>query len=147
MIDPKHKGLKLPAHSAAVEAGRLRWFAKAIGETDPIYTDEAAAKAAGYRSLPMPPTFLFCLEMEKPEPFEYVRLLNAEMGKMLHGEQNFKYYAVSCSGDTLTFESQISDVYSKKEGALDFIVKDTRVTDQNRRHVADLRSVMVVRNA
>ena len=34
---------------------RLKFFAKAIGETNPIYTDEAAALEAGYRALPAPP--------------------------------------------------------------------------------------------
>ncbi len=48
MIDRKHVGAPLPGHTAEVEKGRLRLFAKVIGETDPIYTDEAAAaRAAG----------------------------------------------------------------------------------------------------
>ena len=52
--------------SVEVEKGKLRFFAKAIGETDPVYTDPAAARDAGHRDLPVPPTFLFCLEMEGP---------------------------------------------------------------------------------
>jgi hypothetical protein len=51
-----------------VERGRLRFFAKAISETDPVYTDEAAARAAGHPALPVPPTFFFCLEMDRPDP-------------------------------------------------------------------------------
>ena len=50
MIDKKHIGHELPASVLDVEKGRLRFFAKAIGETDPVYTDEAAAEAAGYRA-------------------------------------------------------------------------------------------------
>ena len=44
--------------------GRLRFFAKAIGETDPVYTDDAAARDAGYPDLPAPPTFLFAAELD-----------------------------------------------------------------------------------
>ena len=44
MIDRKFIGLALPEFSAQVEAGALRFFAKAIGQTDPIYVDEAAAR-------------------------------------------------------------------------------------------------------
>ncbi len=40
-----------------MERGRLRMFAAAIGETDPIYTDVEAARAAGHPDLPVPPTF------------------------------------------------------------------------------------------
>ena len=61
MIDKKHIGRTTKPQTVDVEKGRLRFFAKAIGETDPVYTDEAAAKAAGYKSLPAPPTFALCL--------------------------------------------------------------------------------------
>ena len=40
-----------------VEKGSIRKFAEAIGETNPIYFEEAAARAAGYRSVVAPPTF------------------------------------------------------------------------------------------
>jgi len=39
---------------------RLKFFAKAIGETNPIYTDEAAALEAGYRALPAPRRSPWC---------------------------------------------------------------------------------------
>jgi hypothetical protein len=68
MIDPRHIGHTLPPYAVDVEKGRLKFFAKAIGQTDPVYSDEAAAKAAGHPSLPVPPTFLFCLEMDSPNP-------------------------------------------------------------------------------
>ena len=38
-----------------VDKTAIRMFARSVGHTDPIYYDEAAAKAAGYRSLPCPP--------------------------------------------------------------------------------------------
>ena len=63
MIDRKFIGHAFPVHTTDVEKGRLRFFAKAIGETNPIYTEESAAKDAGYRAIPAPPTYLFCLEM------------------------------------------------------------------------------------
>ena len=55
MIDRRHIGLELPPQTAEIEKGRLRFFAKATGQTDPVYTDEDAAIAAGYPSLPAPP--------------------------------------------------------------------------------------------
>ena len=55
MIDPRHIGHTLPPYAVDVEKGRLKFFAKAIGQTDPVYTDEATAKAAGHPSLPVPP--------------------------------------------------------------------------------------------
>lgn len=147
MIDKKHIGKMFPPLTAELEKGRLRFFAKAIGETDPVYTDEAAAKAAGYRSLPMPPTFLFCLEMEQPDPYAWFGEVGLELPKILHGEQSFTYHLPACAGDVLTFSARIVDIYDKKKGALEFMVKETRVTNQNGEHIADVRNVIVQRNA
>jgi len=147
MIDRKHIGLELPPHTAKVEKGRLKFFAKATGQTDPIYTDEDAAIAAGYPSLPAPPTFLFCLDMEVPNPFEMLDRLGVELGKILHGEQTFTYHRTVCAGDKIIYRSRVADIFDKKDGALEFIIKETAVTDEDDRKVADLKSVIVVRNA
>jgi acyl dehydratase len=62
MLDKSKIGFEFQSFTADVEKGRLRFFAKAIGETNPIYTDEAAAREAGYRALVAPPTFTMVLE-------------------------------------------------------------------------------------
>lgn len=146
MIDRRHIGLSLPPHTVAIELGRLRQFGKAIGETDPIYIDETAAGQAGYRSVPVPPTFLFCLEMEKPDPFDYLTVMGVDIGSILHGEQSFSYHLPVCAGDTVSFQSTISDIYQKKGGLLEFVIRDTMVSDRAGKLVAEMRTVMVVRN-
>ena len=47
-LDKKVIGHEFKPFSTTVEAGKVKLFCKAIGEEDPIYADEAAAKAAGY---------------------------------------------------------------------------------------------------
>ena len=146
MIDKSHIGHQFPSHSATVEAGRLRFFAKATGNTDPIYTDEDAARDAGYRALPAPPSFLFCLNNEKPDPLHWIDELGLDLGRILHGEQLFVFLDDVCAGDVVTFETTVADIYDKKNGALDFLVRKTRVTNQNGVHVADLQNTTVQRN-
>lgn len=146
MIDKRFIGHVMPAFSAEVEKGRLRFFAKATGQTDPVYADEAAARAAGFPSLPVPPTFLFCLEMEAPDPAAIRNLLGMDYRTLLHGEQGFTYHRMAFAGDTLTFEQRIDDIYDKKGGALEFVVRKTRVTNQRGEDVAELRAVTVIRN-
>lgn len=147
MIDKSYIGHVLPRYSVEVEKGRLRFFAKAIGQADPVYFDEAAAREAGHPALPVPPTFLFCLEMDSPNPSAVRDLLGIDIGKVLHGEQQFTYHAPAYAGDTLTFEQRIADIYDKKNGALEFVVRNTRVSNQHGALVAELRGVTVVRNA
>jgi acyl dehydratase len=146
MIDTRHIGHQLPPYAVDVEKGRLKFFAKAIGQTDPVYTDDAAAKAAGHPSLPVPPTFLFCLEMDSPNPGALRDLLDLPVPKVLHGEQRFTYHAMAFAGDTLTFEQRIADIYAKKGGLLEFVVRETRVTNQHGQHIADLHGITVVRH-
>lgn len=147
MIDRKYIGHTMPKFSTTVEKGRLRFFAKATGQTDPIYTDEAAAIAAGHPALPVPPSFLFCLEMESPDPAAIRNLLGLDYRRLLHGEQGFTYYRMTYAGDELSFEQRIEDIYDKKNGALEFVLRKTRVTNQRGEHVADLRTVTVQRSA
>ncbi|MDA4109878.1 acyl dehydratase [Mycobacterium holsaticum DSM 44478] len=139
-------GTELPPTELALDAGRLKFFAKAIGETNPIYTDETAAKAAGHPALPAPPTFLFAIELERPDPFDWVSKLGIDLRYVLHGEQRFTYHSLAFAGDLLTARPKIVDVYSKRGGALEFVVKDTAVVRQDGSAVADLKSVLVVRN-
>jgi acyl dehydratase len=145
MIDRKYIGHTMPPFAVAVEAGRLRFFAKATGQTDPVYSDEKAAREAGHPGLPVPPTFLFCLEMESPDPAAMRKLLGLDYKRLLHGEQGFSYHHLAYAGDLLTFEQRIEDIYDKKGGALEFVVRKTRVTNHRGKHVADLRSVTVMR--
>lgn len=146
MIDRRHIGHELPPYQVEVEKGRLRFFAKATGQDDPVYTDEAAARAAGHPGLPVPPTFFFCLEMESPNPAAVRELLGIDYRRLLHGEQGFTFHRMAYAGDTLSFRQRIEDIYDKKGGALEFVVRKTSVTNQRGEPVADLRCVSVIRN-
>lgn len=146
MLDKKYIGHQLTPFTVEVEKGRLRFFAKATGQTDPVYLEDAVAKAAGYPSLPVPPTFLFCLEMDGPKPAETRNLLSMDLGKILHGEQSFIYHAMAFSGDRLSYSAKIVDIYGKKNGALEFVVIQTKVVNQHNALVAELRKVTVLRN-
>ena len=146
MTDKNLIGQSLGGGSVEVEKGRLRFFAKATGQTDPIYTDEAAARDAGHPGLPVPPTFFFCLEMEAPNPAAIRELLGMDYRSLLHGEQGFTYHSMAYAGDTLRFQQRIDDIYDKKNGVLEFVVRKTRVSNQRDELLAELRCVTVVRN-
>jgi acyl dehydratase len=75
-----------------------------------------------------------------------VTALGIDYARVLHGEQHFVYHHPVFAGDTLSFSPVITDLYDKKDGALEFVAWETRVEAQDGKHVADLRSVMVVRH-
>ncbi|WP_236795005.1 MaoC family dehydratase N-terminal domain-containing protein [Amycolatopsis sp. GM8] len=140
------KRLQLPVITVPVERGRLQFFAKAIGETDPVYTDLAAAAEAGHPDLPVPPTFFFSLELSSPDPFAYLRELNVDMRQVLHGEQSFEYHTMVHAGETVTVRPRIADVFAKKGGALEFLVRRTDFV-RGGELVAEATSTLVVQNA
>lgn len=146
MIDKKWIGHELPASVLPIERSRLQFFAKAIGETNPVYTELAAARAAGYADLPAPPTFLFAAELDSGASFKLLEDLQVPIAKLLHGEQSFSYVRPACVGDTVTVNSRVSDIYDKKNGALEFVVKTSRATNQRQELVAELRTVLVCRH-
>jgi acyl dehydratase len=146
MLDRSFIGLESQPRTVVVEAGQLRFFARATGERNPIYFDETAALAAGHPSLPAPPTFLFCLGSLAPEGENVIAKLGVDLGRVLHGEQSFTYGKPIHAGDVTTLKTRISDIYDKRGGALDFIVQDTEAANQNGETVGVTRTVIVVRN-
>ena len=146
MIDRSYIGQKLKPLTVAVEPFQLRLFAKAIGETNPIYLEEEAAKKAGYRNTLAPPTFANALKMGSPDPFGDWPAMGIELAKVLHGEQKFEYFAPICAGDTITLQDEITDIYDKKDGAMEFMVTETTVKNQDGELVGKMTSVLIQRH-
>ena len=146
MIDRSHIGRTWPPFEVLVEQGRLRLFAKAIGETRPVYTDEAAARAAGHRSLLAPPTFAFCVLADDPHGMKYMDELGIPVGRMLHAEQRISYNGDICAGDRLRVTRRIADIYDKRGGALEFIAFEVDVQRSSGDLVARNHVLLVVRN-
>src|SRR5205814_667508 len=109
-----------------VEKGHIRRFTEAIGNRNPIYHDEAAARAAGYPRIPAPPTFPIALR-----PNDAREGMGIDMKKVLHGEQEIEYRRPLYAGDTVTLVQRIADLYEKQgnSGPMDFLVLETTATD------------------
>lgn len=141
MVDRSAIGRSFGPVTAHVEPGRLRFFLDTIGETNSAFRQPAGEAA------PIPPTYLFCLEMMDAEnPFAFLEELGIELGRVLHGDQSFVYHARVRVGDRLTYRSKVEDVFDKKGGALTFIVQSTEVENQHGALVVTMRRTIVVRN-
>jgi acyl dehydratase len=84
--------------------------------------------------------------LEVPDPFSVVTDLGVDLRTVLHGGQEFVYEDMAYAGDELTTSSRITDIFDKKGGALEFIVRETAVTNQHGTVVARMRSTTVVQN-
>lgn len=123
----------------AVERSAIAAVARAVKETNPIYYDVRAARAAGFTDVPAPATFLFVaqtwgafpeLQPADATPSPTVDVLDGyqrQGGLIMHGEHGFEYLRPVVAGDVLDLEVEIVDSYVR--GNLTFTVSLTRYTD------------------
>ena len=125
-----------------VERGHIRRFAEAVGDTNPIYVDEAAARAAGHPRIPAPPTFAIALRANDPRAG-----IDLDWRKLLHGEQELVFARPLYAGDRLTIVGRIAEASVKqtRSGVMDVMVLETVATDGDGARVFTARSTVLVR--
>ena len=129
-FDPSLIGRRSAQSSTRVESNQLKFFAKATDQRNPVYFDEAVARAAGYRALPVPPTFAFSLTLASPDQAGYGLVqVGADPRYVLHAEQGFRYHAMLYAEDEVNLTTQIVDLYEKRGGALRFVVQRTDLSN------------------
>jgi acyl dehydratase len=147
MIDRTHIGAETEEVSIVVERSQLRLFCQATGETNPVFLDADAARAAGHERIPTPPTYPQTLLNLSPFKKDLaLDVIQADLARMLHGEQVFELRHPILVGDTLRLRQRVADIYDKKGGALEFIVLETTARNQDDVVCATLKSVAVIRN-
>jgi len=104
-----------------LERGQLKLFAKAVQETNPIYFDESVAKAAGHPDILAPPTFGSCLRLLAPSEQLSYDSLGIDYKRLLHAQEAYEYFHPIYAGDDLVLRAEVTDVYEKKGGALQFM--------------------------
>ena len=145
-VDKSLIGRPTSASRVRIERGPVSFFASALKDDNKMYSDPAAAKAAGFDDLPAPPTFSFAMqhmgkagETQPPDPTKGSHPMNEFMGSLmagggivLHGEQDFVFHRPIVVGDVLVSEGKIADVYEKeaKGKTMTFIVMETLWRDE-----------------
>lgn len=131
--------------SVVYEVGRekIRDFATAIGETNPLYFDEAAARAAGYKDLIAPPTFLTTLNFK----YSPAIILDPELGLnyafVVHGEQAYEHKRPVYPGDRLVGHGRIADITAR--GANEYLYVEASIETEDGEVVSLARSTIVSR--
>ncbi len=138
LIDPAIKDTTTEPVDFEVEKGAIRRFAEAIGDTNPLYLDEAYARQHGYAGVIAPPTF--------PTTFRLPLRVNVDYSRFLHGEQEYSYTRPIVAGETIRCVSTIEDVYEKQGslGTMTFLVTSVTGTDTQGQPVFTARSVAII---
>jgi acyl dehydratase len=146
-INMSVKGKEYAPFSVTVERGKIKEFARAIGDLSPFYLDDAVGKAGPWGDIIAPPTFPITFRDENADTGLLLRELGVDIGRILHGEQEFEHFTPIRPGQTYLCRLRIADIYEKagKSGPMAFVVRETTVTDSDNDIVALMRGTTVVR--
>ncbi|MEE4541887.1 MaoC family dehydratase N-terminal domain-containing protein [Streptomyces sp. V4-01] len=134
-----------PTEPYEVGREKIREFAEAIGDDNPVYRDADAAKGFGHADVIAPPTFAFSITYKAAAVVVTDPELGLDYGRVVHGDQKFAYTRPVRAGDRLTVVSTIEAIKSMAGNE----ILDIRgeVHDESGEHVVTAWTKLVARGA
>ena len=139
-------GKEFSPYTVTVERGKIKEFARTIGDLNPCYLDDRVGQVSEWGDVIAPPTFATTFR-DEASAGAFLTELGIDISRVLHGEQEFEIFRQITPGETFVCRSKVLDVYEKtgKSGPMAFVVRETSITDRTNKIVAKSRSVTVVR--
>jgi acyl dehydratase len=136
-------GKTYPPVVYAVGREKVREYAAATGETNPVHLDPAAARSAGYADVVAPPMFAVVYSAPAMGP----AILDPEVGmnfaSMVHGGQDFAWGPVVVAGDEVTTVATVREI--SERGGMGFYVFGSTSTNQRGETVCTATWTNIVR--
>ena len=124
-------GKRYPPSSYAVGREKIREFAYAVGETNPLYLDLDAARAAGYADVVAPPMFAVVYAGRSITPALFDPEVGINFANMLHAGQEFDWHALVVAGDEITTITEVADISERRGmGFYDFHTESRNQRDE-----------------
>src|SRR3954471_6671270 len=108
-------GKKYEPAPYAVGREKVREYARAVGETNPVHLDLEAARAAGYADLVAPPMFAVVYSAPSVGPPIFDPEVELNFAMMVHGGQEFAWGAPVVAGDEISTTASVKDI-SERDG-------------------------------
>jgi acyl dehydratase len=138
-------GKVFPPVTYAVGREKVREYAHAVGETDPLYLDVEAARAAGHRDVVAPPMFAVVYSSPAIGPAFLDPEVGMDFARMVHGAQELVWGPLVVAGDEIATEVEVADV--SERGGVGFYVFESRSTNQAGERVCTGTWTCIVRAA
>jgi acyl dehydratase len=107
----------------AVGREKVREYASAVGETNPLYFDLDAARTAGYDDLVAPPMFAVVYAARAVGPGIFDPEVGINFAMMVHAGQEFVWGPVVIAGDEITTTASVKEISDR--GGMAFYVFDS----------------------
>ncbi|WP_370946391.1 MaoC family dehydratase N-terminal domain-containing protein [Amycolatopsis sp. cg5] len=132
-----------PTSTYEVSREKIKEFADAIGDANPIYRDPEVAKAAGYPDVIAPPTFLTTINLAAINVVVSDPELGLDYSRMVHGDQSFNHVRPVHAGDVLSLTVHVDDIMDRAGN--DFITLRADIAADGGDLVCTTRAQLVVR--
>ena len=143
MIDSKLIGKEYPVTEYEIGREKMKEYAVAIGDMNPMYQDREAGKKSEYGDNIAPPSFAAVYNLMGCAQMFFDPELKLNMGMLVHGEQDFEFVKPVKPGDFITTTGKIVDIAAK--GNNDVIQFEARSTNQDGELVTIGRATFVIR--
>jgi acyl dehydratase len=101
--------------SYAIGREKIVEYALATGETNPLYLDPAAARAAGHADVVAPPMFAVVYQARSVAEAMFDPELGIDFARLVHSEQAFAWRRLVVAGDELSTSLTVADISEKME--------------------------------
>lgn len=112
----------------AVGREKVREYAAAVDETNPVHLDVEAARAAGYADVVAPPMFAVVYSAPALAPAIVDPDVGINLMMMVHGGQEFVWGPPVVAGDEIVTTVSVTEVSEK--GGMGFYVFESRSENQ-----------------
>jgi acyl dehydratase len=109
-VNTKAIGKKYEPALYAVGREKIKEYASAVGETNPVHLDVEAARAAGYADVVAPPMFAVVYSAPSVGPPIFDPELELNFAMMVHGGQEFSWGPPVVAGDEITTTTSVKDI-------------------------------------
>ena len=109
-VNTKAIGKAYPPVVYAVGREKIREYANAVGETNPVHLDVEAARAAGYADVVAPPMFAVVYGAAAVAPGIFDPDVELNFAMMVHGGQEFVWGPLVVAGDEITTVASVKDI-------------------------------------
>ncbi len=112
-VDKKFIGRKYPPVEYEVCKEKIKEYATAVGDLNPLYIDEQKAKQSAYKGIIAPPLFAVVYAKDAMAAPMFDRDLALNLAMLVHGEQEYEFVDVVRPGDTIVTEAFIANIEEK----------------------------------
>ena len=132
-----------PSDPYQVGREKIREFAAAIGDDNPVFHDVESARALGYADVVAPPTFPVLMALKAAASAVQDPELGLDYSRVVHGEQKFQYSRPVVAGDELVVTVTIEGL--RTMAGNDMVTARGDVTTVDGEHVVTTTSLLIAR--